>query len=278
MNLCIGVSDMSIGQPKELGHDHPRVDAYRRAATQTLATGTDYKGLAIHADAAIHEKVGRIAAESLRPGACVLDLAAGSGAMCLRLKDLGFVPTACDLVPENFRLHGEVDFFEINLNQRFPDCFRAVFDCVIAIEIIEHIENPRHFLRQCFNVLQPSGLLIISTPNIGSPASRAAYVRTGEFRWFSDRNYRVDGHVTPITLFGMRTMVAEAGFAISDISSVGAIASRGVMHWKTRLLVRLIEFLARDKPLSGDILVVSARRPASRNDVKRAHGRRPRDC
>jgi hypothetical protein len=50
------------------------------------------------------------------------------------------------------------------------------------------------------------------------------------------------------------------------------------MHWKTRLLVRLIEFLARDKPLSGDILVVSARRSAARNDVKRAHGLRPRDC
>ena len=44
------------------------------------------------------------------------------------------------------------------------------------------------------------------------------------------------------------------------------------MHWKTRLLVRLVEFLARDKPLSGDILVVSARRSASRNDVNRTRG------
>ena len=55
MNLRIGVSDMSIGEPKELGHEHPRIDAYRRAATQILATGTGYKGLAIHADAAIHD-------------------------------------------------------------------------------------------------------------------------------------------------------------------------------------------------------------------------------
>src|SRR5689334_23289424 len=182
---------MLIEQSKKLNHDHTRVDTYRWAAAQIRATGTDYKGLAIHAHAAIHEKVGRIAATSLRPGACVLDLAAGSGAMCLRLKDLGFVPTACDLVPENFRLHGEVDFFEMDLNQRFPDCFHTAFDCVIAIEIIEHIENPRQFLRKCFNALQPNGLLILSTPNIGSPAARAAYVRTGEFRWFGDRNYRV---------------------------------------------------------------------------------------
>jgi len=262
MILCNGVSNMSIGQPKELGHDYTRVDVYRRAAAEILATGMDYKGLAIHAQAAIHEKVGRIAAESLRPGAWVLDLAAGTGAMCLRLKDLGFVPTACDLVPENFRLHGEVDFFEMNLNNCFPVGFRAVFDCVIAIDIIEHIENPRHFLHQCFAALQPSGLLIISTPNIGSPTSRAAYVRTGAFRWFHDENYRVDGHITPITLFGMRTMIEEAGFTTSAITSVGATSSRGIMHWKTRLLVKLIEFLARDKPLSGDILVVSARRAA----------------
>jgi 2-polyprenyl-3-methyl-5-hydroxy-6-metoxy-1,4-benzoquinol methylase len=219
--------------------------------------------LAIHAHAAIHEKVGQIAAASLQPGARVLDLAAGSGAMCLRLKDLGFAPTACDLVAENFRLHEEVDFVELNLNQRFPDCFNAMFHCVVATEIVEHIENPRNFLRQCFNALQPGGLLILSTPNIGSTASRAAYVRTGEFRWFAEQNYRTDGHITPITLFGIRTIMAEAGFAIGEISSVGAVGWNGIIHWKTRLLVRLVEFLARDKPPPGDVLVVSGRRPAS---------------
>lgn len=252
-----------IGQSDELEPGLPRVDAYRRVAAQSSVAGPDYKGLAIHARAEIHDKVGQIAAVSLRPGARILDLAAGSGAMSLRLKDLGFVPTACDLVAENFRLHDQVEFFELNLNRRLPDCFAALFDCVVATEIIEHIENPRHLLRQCFNALKPGGLLIVSTPNIASPASRAAYVRTGEFRWFSGENYTTDGHITPITLAGLRAMMTETGFAPGEITSVGAVRWDGIVHWKTRLLVGLVEFLARDKPLSGDVLVVSARRPVS---------------
>jgi 2-polyprenyl-3-methyl-5-hydroxy-6-metoxy-1,4-benzoquinol methylase len=251
-----------IGRSAELEPGRSRVDAFRRNAAQPSVTGAGYKGLAIHARAEVHEKVGRIAAASLAPGARVLDLAAGSGAMCLRLKDLGFVPTACDLVAENFRLHDQVDFFELNLNQRLPDCFGAMFDCVVATEIIEHIENPRHLLRQCFNALKPEGLLIVSTPNIASPASRAAYVRTGEFRWFDGENYTKDGHITPITLSGLRTMMAETGFAPGEITSVGAVGWKGMIHWKTRLLVRLVEFLARDEPLPDDILVVSCWRPA----------------
>jgi SAM-dependent methyltransferase len=257
---------MSIGQGIERSAEpeagHSRVDIYRRAAAQPAATGVDYKGLAIHARAEIHETVGRIAAALLPAGARILDLAAGSGALCLRLKDLGFVPTACDLVAENFRLHDKVDFFELNLNRPLPDCFSAMFDCVAATEIIEHIENPRHLLRQCFNALKPGGLLIVSTPNIGSPASRASYVRTGEFRWFSDEHYTTDGHITPITLLGLRLMLAEAGFTPGDITSVGAVGWKGKIHWKTRLLVGLVEFLARDRPLTGDVLVVSSWRPA----------------
>ena len=192
-----------------------------------------------------------------------LDLAAGSGAMCLRLRDLGFVPTACDLVSENFRLHDAVEFVELNLNEPLPDCFRAMFDGVVAAEIIEHIENPRHLLRQCFKALKPGGLLIVSTPNIGSPASRAAYVRTGAFRWFGDRNYTTDGHITPITLSGLRMMMAEAGFLPGEVASVGAVGWKGTAHWKTRLLVGLIGFLARDKPPTGDVLVATCRRPVA---------------
>ena len=252
---------MTIGQSAGLDGGRPRVDAYRQAAAQPSATGAEYKGLAIHARVEIHETVGRIAAASLPPGATILDLAAGSGAMCRRLSDLGFVPTACDLVGENFRLHGEVDFFELNLNQRLPDCFGAMFDCVVATEIIEHIENPRHLLRQCFNALKPGGLLIVSTPNIGSPASRAAYLRTGDFRWFGDGNYTIDGHITPITPSGLRRMMAEAGFAPGEIASVGAIGWKGISHWKTRLLVGLVDLLARDRPPTGDVLVASCRRP-----------------
>jgi SAM-dependent methyltransferase len=238
-----------------------RIVMSRRSASSMPASSVGYKGLAIHARAELHDEIGRIVAATLTSGALVLDVAAGSGAMCRRLQDLGFTPTACDIVSEKFRLHGDVDFFEIDLNQHFPDHFRAMFDCVIAMEIIEHLENPWHFLRQCFFVLRPGGLLVVSTPNIGSPASRAAYARAGKFRWFDEHNYEMDGHITPITLSGMCIMLTSVGFNINYIASVSPIGGKGIFHWRTRLLVGLIRLLARDKPLPGDILVISGHRP-----------------
>ena len=40
------------------------------------------------------------------------------------------------------------------------------FDVVTATEVIEHLENPRLFLRDINRVLKPGGLCVLSTPNI----------------------------------------------------------------------------------------------------------------
>jgi SAM-dependent methyltransferase len=41
----------------------------------------------------------------------------------------------------------------------------AQFDLIVAFEIIEHLDNSEAFLRELKRVLQPSGLLLLSTPN-----------------------------------------------------------------------------------------------------------------
>jgi SAM-dependent methyltransferase len=40
------------------------------------------------------------------------------------------------------------------------------FDCVVALEVIEHVEDSAQLLREIHRVLKKGGLLIISTPNI----------------------------------------------------------------------------------------------------------------
>lgn len=39
------------------------------------------------------------------------------------------------------------------------------FDAVVSIETVEHLEEPRQFLRECYRVLKPNGYFICSTPN-----------------------------------------------------------------------------------------------------------------
>ena len=39
------------------------------------------------------------------------------------------------------------------------------FDCVSALEVIEHISNPGQFITEVSRILKPSGCVVISTPN-----------------------------------------------------------------------------------------------------------------
>lgn len=43
-----------------------------------------------------------------------------------------------------------------------------IFDTITAGELIEHLENPIDFLRDCHSALKPNGRIILSTPNPNS--------------------------------------------------------------------------------------------------------------
>jgi len=68
----------------------------------------------------------------------------------------------------SFKL-SDVPFIQADLNE--PFAFGRRFDCIVASEIIEHLENPRHFLRECAKV---ADVVVITSPNTDSPASKWA--------------------------------------------------------------------------------------------------------
>jgi cyclopropane fatty-acyl-phospholipid synthase-like methyltransferase len=235
------------------------VDSYRKAATKDAAVW-NYKGLTIHALPQVHEHIAGILKANLPLGASVLDLASGSGAMCLRLKDMGMRPTGTDLVCENFRLHSQVDFFTANLNEELPTHLHQKFDCVVATELIEHLENPRHLLRQCFSLLRPSGMLVLSTPNTESSISMAQFIRSGDFRWFAPAQYNNDGHITPILLPVLRHALEECGFVDIRIDSAAPLSFSGLAWWRMRLLAWVLRRITARPLLEGDFLIACASR------------------
>ena len=236
------------------------VGRYRNAATTSSGLNS-YRGLRIHALPGLHEFLASLVAQHLQDGATVLDLAAGSGAMSIRLKDLGYSVHASDYVVENFRAE-EVPFTQANLNEDFSTKFTdSSFHAVLASEIIEHLENPRHFLRQCNKLLEKSGYLVLSTPNIHNSSSLASFVRTGQFLWFSDIDYSTQGHITPITQWQIEHSLSEAGFAKIWSGSFGKKSTRAEGSPRLKLFAWILDRISGiPRDIRGEIYVCIARK------------------
>lgn len=82
------------------------------------------------------------------------------------------------------------------------------YDIITLLDVIEHVHNPRDFLRRCYNLLAPGGVLLVSTPDMGSWIARAM-----KRRWF----YILSIHVFYFTQKTMSALLRAAGFR--DIES-----------------------------------------------------------
>lgn len=237
------------------------VDLYKRSATENAKFHTNYKGLRIHASPGLHEFVADKLKKLAPNGGAALDLAAGAGAMSLRLKDMGFDVTATDYVYDNFRLHGTLPFVQMNLNADFSGQVGRKFDVIVALEIVEHLENPRHFLRECYKAIEPEGILVLSTPNVDNPVSRAFFVRYGTFLWFRDEDYSGDGHITPCSQWYLEKCIREVGFEWEWKSSYGD-PFRHLRKWpKLRFLAWILNKISElSHDLRGEVLTVALRK------------------
>jgi SAM-dependent methyltransferase len=156
----------------------------------------------------------------LPPGPA-LDLASGSGAFLARLADAGFTDlSAVELDAGKFKLPG-ITPQAVDLNGDFAAKIARKFSLVTAIEIIEHLDSPRHFLSQARELLTEEGLLLLSTPNISEWIGRLKFLLTGTLRYFDEGQYRFNHHVSPVPDTQLRHMIAEIGLCVIDSTTAG---------------------------------------------------------
>lgn len=148
----------------------------------------------------------------------ILDLGAGEGALSEKLLSLGYNITACDGDPKQFMLT-KVICQKVDLNKDFP-FNNSEFDVVILSDVIEHLENPWHAIRESRRVLGTNGKLIISVPNILSITARIHFLIHGEFLLFYQaKNKRPYPHITPLNYPLMEKILTTTGFKINRVLS-----------------------------------------------------------
>lgn len=90
----------------------------------------------------------------------------------------------------------------------------AAADVVVAVETIEHLENPRTLVRQMSSIVRPGGWIIVTTPNQLSLLSLLSLVVKGQFSHFQDAHY--PAHLTALLPVDLRRLASEVQLA--DVS------------------------------------------------------------
>ena len=194
----------------------------------------------------------------------VLDAGAGAGELSAELKKMGFTVTSCDLCPEGFS-GGACE--KVDLNKPLP--FSKPFDTIACMEVIEHLENPYHLIREFARLTKKGSLLILSTPNIASVFSRIKFLLTGEFFLFSPAE-RQSGHIRPLAFWEVKEILEKNSFRLKEIHTNNYLKLCGIetgIVRKKRAMTKLVSFLLSPllKPknreiLQGDSLIYVAER------------------
>jgi len=157
-------------------------------------------------------------------GKRVLDVGAGEGYFSRlvgeHLKARGIAPAtvlrACDLYPHMFK-YSDVPCDAIDAAGTLPYPGGS-FDAVCAVEVIEHLEDQFHFVRELFRVTKSGGRAIVTTPNLLNVNSRLRYLANGFWLLFdplslsSHDPVHTGGHIHPVTFYYLAYIFYRAGF------------------------------------------------------------------
>lgn len=158
-----------------------------------------------------HQRIYRTVADVLvarNAGGVLADVGCGSGDLWQALRGpfrscIGVDAVRYDGLPP------DVDFHPADLDAARLPLSDASVDAAAAVEVIEHLENPRAFVRELARIVRPGGWVVVTTPNQLSALSLLTLALKGRFSAFQDHEY--PAHRTALLEIDLRRIMTECG-------------------------------------------------------------------
>ena len=148
----------------------------------------------------------------------VVDVGCGVGRLRAYLSDIIDSYAGVDAIQYDGLPTG-VAFMRADLNRDPVPVPDHSADVAISIETIEHLENPRAFVRELVRIVKPGGWIVVTTPNQRSLVSLGALVIKGHFSAFGDFNY--PAHQTALLDIDLSRIAVESGLRDVAIEFTG---------------------------------------------------------
>lgn len=182
----------------------------------------EYNGIQEMAAYGLHSDVFEMLNPYLKKGMHILDFGCGQGAFSQRLVDIGMIVDACDINTDQIKANVNKKI-TLDLNKEInPDSFSDKYDILIALEILEHLQNPWKYLNDCLTLLKDDGIIVLSTPNISNFVSRLRFFMRGSLIAFENPDL-AHGHITPLSFIQIENMCDHFRLEILKKGNAGPV-------------------------------------------------------
>ncbi len=154
----------------------------------------------------------------------LFDLGCGNGSVAGYLHGLGYEVVGVDPSRDGIKIAaGTHPDMTLEVGSAYDDLASKYgrFPCVYSLEVVEHVYAPRDYAATLFDLTEPGGTAIVSTPYHGYVKNLAMAV-TGKM----DAHFTVlwdHGHIKFWSIQTLTTLLTEAGFETIRFERVGRI-------------------------------------------------------
>ena len=115
---------------------------------------------------------------------------------------------------------GAAEAIQLDLDGDFDRVLgRHQYDCVLVLDVLEHLKRPEEGVRKIAEILKPGGTLYASTGNVAFLVMRLSLI-LGQFN-YGKRGILDLTHTRLFTIYSFKKLLANGGFVIKEVRGFG---------------------------------------------------------